>query len=250
MAAILEVLFSHILQLTGIIDEHSIYLGYLDSGVVIDLKSLIFGMIVVGAMGAVMDVAMDISSALHELHYRAPDLSFGELYKSGITIGRDVMGTMANTLVLAYIGSSLCTILLLITYSSSLRELFNRENIIVELLQALIGSSAILLTMPLTSAICSFLYTNKSFRRLEKGLKDPSDDYDPDAPVVVMEPAPKSIIPPLPSVRKKDRKEKTEGQKSSYGSFYYEGEPKERKTSILSAMGKKGTSKKNDSKKE
>ena len=129
VSAILEVLFDHILRLTGIIDEHSIYLGYLDSGVVIDLKSLIFGMIVVGAMGAVMDVAMDISASLHELHYRAPDLSFGELYQSGITIGRDVMGTMANTLVLAYIGSSLCTILLLITYSGSLRELLNRENI-------------------------------------------------------------------------------------------------------------------------
>ncbi|MBP5749597.1 MAG: YibE/F family protein, partial [Firmicutes bacterium] len=138
VAAILELFLESALRLTGIIDEHSIYLGYLDSGVVIDLKSLIFGMIVIGAMGAVMDVAMDISSALHELHYRAPDLKFGELYQSGITIGRDVMGTMANTLVLAYIGSSLCTILLLLTYSSSLRELLKRENNSVELMQALI----------------------------------------------------------------------------------------------------------------
>ncbi|MBQ1419041.1 MAG: YibE/F family protein [Firmicutes bacterium] len=64
VAAIMELLFDHILRLTGIIDEHSIYLGYLDSGVVINLRSLIFGMIVVGAMGAVMDVAMDISSSL------------------------------------------------------------------------------------------------------------------------------------------------------------------------------------------
>ena len=198
VAAILEIVLEHALRLTGIIDEHSIYLGYLDSGVVIDLKSLIFGMIVVGAMGAVMDVAMDISSALHELHYRAPDLTFRELYQSGITIGRDVMGTMANTLVLAYIGSSLCTILLLITYSGSLRELLNRENIIVELMQALIGSSAILLTMPLTSMICSFLYTNKSFVKLEKNIHDPSNDYDPDAPVVILEPEHKSIIPKDP----------------------------------------------------
>ena len=245
VAAILEIFFQHALRLTGVIDEHSIYLGYLDSGVVIDLKSLIFGMIVIGAMGAVMDVAMDISSSLHELHYRAPDLTFRELYQSGITIGRDVMGTMANTLVLAYIGSSLCTILLLITYSGSLRELLNRENIVVELLQALIGSSAILLTMPLTSMICSFLYTNKSFLKLEKGMTDPSNDYDPDAPVVILEPEHKSIIPKDPIINLKSLKktEKTDTAKkqdaSEFSGYYYEGlELKERRTSILTDLGK------------
>ena len=243
VAAILELIFEHALQLTGIIDEHSIYLGYLDSGVVIDLKSLIFGMIVIGAMGAVMDVAMDISSALHELHYRAPDLTFGELYQSGITIGRDVMGTMANTLVLAYIGSSLCTILLLITYSGSMRELLNRENIIVELLQALIGSSAILLTMPLTSLICSFLYTNKSFLKFEKSRQDPSNDYDPNAPVTILEPEHKSIIPKDPVANlKKHGWQKPSGRvdASEFNGYYYEGEAlKERRTSILSSLGKK-----------
>ena len=243
VAAILEVLFDHILRLTGIIDEHSVYLGYLDSGVVIDLRSLIFGMIVVGAMGAVMDVAMDISASLHELHYRAPNLTFRELYQSGITIGRDVMGTMANTLVLAYIGSSLCTILLLITYSGSLRELLNRENITVELLQALIGSSAILLTMPLTSLICSFLYTNKSFLKFEQGIQDPSDDYDPEAPVVRLEPEHKSIIPkdPLVILKKTDLLKSSKKQEpAGLNNYYYEGQdPKERKTSILSAIGKK-----------
>lgn len=243
VAAIMELLFDHILRLTGIIDEHSIYLGYLDSGVVINLRSLIFGMIVVGAMGAVMDVAMDISSSLHELHYRAPDLTFKELYQSGITIGRDVMGTMANTLVLAYIGSSLCSILLLITYSGSLRELLNRENITVELLQAIIGSFSILLTMPLTSLICSFLYTNKSFLKLEQNIKDPSDDFDPDAPVTVLEPEHKSIIPkdPFEMFKKKTEEgaSKEEGPKE-FGSYYYEGQPpKEKRTSILSAIGKK-----------
>ena len=248
VAAILEILFDHILRLTGIIDEHSIYLGYLDSGVVIDLKSLIFGMIVVGAMGAVMDVAMDISASLHELHYRAPNLSFKELYTSGITIGRDVMGTMANTLVLAYIGSSLCTILLLITYSSSLRELLNRENIIVELLQAIIGSSAILLTMPLTSVICSFLYTNKSFLKLEKGVLDPSDDYDPEAPVTVLQPEHKSIIPKDPLiVLKKTDKVKPSKDAATFGGYYYEGGgPKEKRTSILSGIGKKKSAEKKD----
>lgn len=159
VAALLTVLFSKLLRLTGILDEHSVYLQYLSSGVEIDLKALIFGMIVIGAMGAVMDVAMDISSSLAEVHLQAPHLRFSELFMSGIRIGRDVMGTMANTLVLAYIGSNLCGIMLLITYSSSLLELLNRENIAVEIMQALIGSLAILLTMPLTSLVCAVKYT-------------------------------------------------------------------------------------------
>ena len=158
-AAILTVIFDHVMKLTGMLDEHSIYLATFDPP--INLRGIIFAMVVIGAMGAVMDVAMDISASLHELHVKLPDLSFAEFYRSGITIGRDIMGTMANTLVLAYIGSSLCSILLMITYSSSLTELLNRESIVVEIMNGLIGSCAILLTIPLTSLICGILYSNK-----------------------------------------------------------------------------------------
>lgn len=158
-AAVFTVIFDHIMKLTGMLDEHSIYLATFDPP--ISLKGIIFAMVVIGAMGAVMDVAMDISASLHELHVKLPDLSLKEFYRSGITIGRDIMGTMANTLVLAYIGSSLCSILLMITYSSSLRELLNRESIAVEIMNGLIGSCAILLTIPLTSIICGILYSNK-----------------------------------------------------------------------------------------
>jgi len=66
---------------------------------------------------------MDISSALFELCEHAPNITFQKLFKSGMSIGRDIMGTMANTLVLAYIGSSLTTIMLLLTYSDSLLHL-------------------------------------------------------------------------------------------------------------------------------
>lgn len=159
MAALLCLIFDRIMELTGMLDEHSIYLIFFDPP--IDLNGLIFAMVVIGAMGAVMDVAMDISSSLHELHVKLPELSFRELWRSGITIGRDIMGTMANTLVLAYIGSSLCSILLMITYSSNLRELLNRESIIVEIMNGLIGSCAILLTIPLTTLICGIIYTHE-----------------------------------------------------------------------------------------
>ncbi|NCB41726.1 MAG: YibE/F family protein [Clostridia bacterium] len=178
-AAILSVIFDKLLRLTGLLDEHSIYLTYLDSGVGIDLKALIYAMIVIGALGAVMDVAMDIASSLYEIRHHVESISFGDLVKSGLRIGRDVMGTMANTLVLAYIGSSLCSILLLITYAASLRELLNREAIVVEILQALIGSTAILLTIPLTAIVCGVIYTGGKRRKIVAKSNDTNIDLKP-----------------------------------------------------------------------
>ncbi len=183
VAAGLSIVFEKLLRLTGLLDEHSIYLTYLDSGVSIDLVALIYAMIVIGAMGAVMDVAMDISSSLYEIRLHARDIGFSGLVKSGIRIGRDVMGTMANTLVLAYIGSSLCSILLLITYSASLRELLNRESIVVEILQALIGSTAILLTIPLTAMVCGVIYTRKPKAEIPPEKKP---DHIDDKPISTM----------------------------------------------------------------
>lgn len=163
VAAVISIVSDRIMHLTGFIDEHSVYLQIMnEEGGNINLRALIFAMITIGAMGAVMDVAMDISSSLYEVKKHAPSISFKELFKSGINIGRDVMGTMANTLVLAYIGSSLCSILLKISYSGSMMELINTESIIVELLQALAGSLGILMTIPLTALICCIAYCGKN----------------------------------------------------------------------------------------
>ena len=158
VAALITSFMSKFLQLTGYVDEDSFYLMIMNPDKPIDLTAIIFAAIIIGAMGALMDVAMDISSSLFELHEHVPDMTFQVLFKSGMNIGRDIMGTMANTLVLAYIGSSLSGIMLLLTYSHSLMDILNREIIIVELLQALIGSLAILLTIPFTVVVCGLLY--------------------------------------------------------------------------------------------
>ncbi len=158
-AAAMSFGMDRIMHLTGMTDEHSIYLTYFEPP--IDLNGVIFAMVVIGALGAVMDVAMDISSALFELHTKTGGMSFPEYWESGLRIGRDVMGTMANSLVLAYIGSSLCSVLLMISYSANLLELLNRESIIVELMNGLVGSLAILLTIPLTTIICAAVYAQR-----------------------------------------------------------------------------------------
>lgn len=159
LAGLMTVIMDRVLDLTGIIDDESVYLTYIFPEAAIDLRAIIFAAIIIGAVGAVMDVSMSISSSLWELREQACAVSFEMLYRSGINIGRDIMGTMANTLVLAYIGSSLSVVLLLTAYSTSLSYLLNREMVVVEILQALVGSFGLLLAMPLTSLIASALYT-------------------------------------------------------------------------------------------
>ena len=158
-AGIIFVIMNKILYLTGICCEDELYLQMLD--VEINLKALIFAAIIISSMGAVMDVSMDISSALYELKIHKPDIPSKEMFRSGLNIGRDIMGTMANTLILAFIGKSLSTVLLIMVYSSSYGEILNKELIIVNALEALIGSLSILFTAPITSAICSYIYNMK-----------------------------------------------------------------------------------------
>ena len=172
-AGIITLVMDKIVKLTGYTDEHSVYITYLNPNVEIDLKAVIFGAIIVGAVGAILDVSVDIAASLREISRKVENISAGELFKSGITIGRDIIGTMTNTLILAYIGSSLCVVLLLVAYyMNSIEYLFNREMIVVEILQALVGSFGILLAIPLTSLICSVLYTRKHSDDNDYGLLD------------------------------------------------------------------------------
>lgn len=157
VAGILSFFMDHVMKLTGYLNDETMYVSLLNESSPIDLRAIIFAAIIIGAMGATMDVAMDITSSLFEIHRKIPDISFWHLVQSGFNIGRDIMGTMANTLILAYIGSSLTTVLLYASYQASLEQLLNRELIIVELLQALSGSIGILCTIPISAFIASGL---------------------------------------------------------------------------------------------
>lgn len=157
-AGLIVLISDKFLNMTGLLEEESVYLIHLYPDNPINLKAIIFAMIIVGAVGAVMDVSMSISSSLYELRMKSPDISPKELMKSGFTIGRDMMGTMANTLVLAYIGSSLTSVLLLVAYNANIEQVINKEMIVAEILQALAGSLGMLLTLPLTSAVCAAIY--------------------------------------------------------------------------------------------
>lgn len=181
-AGLLTVLMDRFLQLTGFLNEESTYLSYLGTERPIDLKAVIFAAIIIGAMGAIMDVSMSISSSLWELREKLGGAPPELLFHSGVTIGRDIMGTMANTLVLAYIGSSLSSVLLLIAYNESALALFNREKIVVEVLQSLTGSFGILAALPLTSLVCALLYGERKGRLSKPPETESPRPAPPDQP--------------------------------------------------------------------
>jgi len=158
VTGIIAVIMDRALFLTGLVDGNSRFLVNLQGAVTLDLRAIIFAGIIIGAMGAIMDVALSISSSLWEIKEKARSVSFETLFRSGLNIGRDIIGSMANTLVLAYIGTSLSVVLLLTVYSDSLFSLLNQEMIVVEILQSLSGILGILFAMPLTAFFCAILY--------------------------------------------------------------------------------------------
>jgi len=162
VAGILAVLFSRLAGLTGVVDQDYIFMSFLDSGKKLNLNALIWGGIVIGSLGAVMDIAMSISSAMNELSETMHEKTFAKMFKSGMNIGKDAIGTMTNTLILAYIGGSLSTVLLLVSYKNNLIFLFNLEMIIVEVMQGVIGSIGILVTVPFTTLLSAYIYTKTS----------------------------------------------------------------------------------------
>ncbi|WP_313165262.1 YibE/F family protein [Sedimentibacter sp.] len=158
-AGILSYVISNMLNLTGMIDQDSMFLLMINPENPLNLKAILWSGIVIGSLGAVMDISMSISSAVNELAENIENKKFNIFLKSGINIGQDSIGTMTNTLVLAYIGSSLSVVLLMVVYNNDLLHLLNLEMIIYELLQAIIGSMGLLFAIPITSLFSAYIFS-------------------------------------------------------------------------------------------
>lgn len=119
--------------------------------------SLFFAAVLISSLGAVMDVAISVASSVNELYKNNPGASGRALFLSGMNIGRDMMGTMANTLILAFTGTSLVTLIQVYTYNMLYNQVMNSNNIATEMIQALTGSIAVILTVPLVSLLSAKL---------------------------------------------------------------------------------------------
>ena len=124
----------------------------------IQVGGLLFSGLLISCLGAVMDVAMSISSAIDEIYKQNSSLTRTELFKAGLRVGRDMMGTDSNTLILAFAGSSVSTLLLDYAYDLPYQQIINSNNIGIAIMQGLAGSFGIVLSLPFTVLICTVLF--------------------------------------------------------------------------------------------
>lgn len=160
IAGALALIIGSFARLTGLAQEETLMLMNIPQDVKFNYQGLLFAGIIIGAMGAVMDVGMSIASALHEIKNSNPDTTFNQLVRSGFNVGRDVMGTMSNTLILAYAGGALNLILLFIAYEIPLGQIINGDYMASEIVRALAGSIGLVMTIPITTLIAAKLYTS------------------------------------------------------------------------------------------
>jgi uncharacterized membrane protein len=156
VAGFLAIGVGYLTHLTGISSEESRAI-LLSPTLSVDLKGLLFAGILIGAIGAIMDVSMSISSSIHEIYKANPKSNLKSLFSSGMNVGRDIMGTMSNTLILAYTGGALPLLFMYSAYKVSFMKILNLELITTEILRAVVGSIGLIMSVPLTSFIASLL---------------------------------------------------------------------------------------------
>ena len=162
VSGIIGLLFGKLSHISGYNTEEIENLIYVAQNCKLQVGDLLYSGILIASLGAVMDVAMSISSTIQEIHDRNPEISKKELFKSGIHVGKDMMGTMSNTLILAFTGSSLNTMIMIYAYSYPYNQMINMYSIGIELLRGISGTIGIILAVPFVSLIGSlYLKPNK-----------------------------------------------------------------------------------------
>ena len=131
------------------------------TGTPIGLRGLLAAGVILSALGAVMDVAMSLSSALSEVHAADPAMDTKALFRSGMNIGRDMVGTMTNTLILAFLGSDLVLTLYIYTLGLSSHQLLSSAYLSIEVLTAVSSSIGVILSVPITALISAFAYAHR-----------------------------------------------------------------------------------------
>lgn len=164
-AGISALIFGHFAGISGYNVSDIETLNYVAQYTPIRIGGLLFAGIIISALGAVMDVGMSMSSAIQEIYEANPEVSRKKLFMSGIHVGRDMMGTMTNTLILAYVGGAITTLIINYAYNLSYHQLLNSYNMGIEIMQGLAGSLGVVLTVPITAAVAVELIYRKPLQK-------------------------------------------------------------------------------------
>ncbi|MCD2493399.1 YibE/F family protein [Lacrimispora sp. NSJ-141] len=160
---ILGILLTNVFQIHGAVMPYSeslIYSGFEN----LNLTQIFMSSIFIGASGAVMDLAVDITSAIHEVVEKRPDISRREAVRSGIHVGRAAMGTMTTTLLLAYSGGYLTLLMVFMAQGTPVYNILNYKHIASEVLHTVVGSIGLVTVAPFTAMVGGMMLTRKKHK--------------------------------------------------------------------------------------
>ncbi len=148
-----------LMRLTGFSNDAAVYLNFATNGQ-LDLAGLLLGSIIIGILGVLDDVSITQASVVQELKRANARMKFHDLYKGAIRVGRDHIGSLVNTLALAYVGVSLPLILLYAQTESNFMVSLNQEVIAAEIIRIIIGSIGLILAVPLTTLVAAWWFSD------------------------------------------------------------------------------------------
>ncbi len=145
------------MRLTGFSDDASVYLNFATNGS-LDLAGLLLGGIIIGILGVLDDVAVTQASVVQQLKAANAEFGFKDLYERAIMVGRDHIGSIVNTLTLAYVGVSLPLILLYAKSDTAISAVFNQEVVAAELTRIIVGSIGLIIAVPATTLFAAWYF--------------------------------------------------------------------------------------------
>jgi uncharacterized membrane protein len=157
-----------VMRFTGFSNDAAVYLNFATGGQ-LDLSGLLLGSIIIGILGVLDDVAVTQASVVQQLKLANPAFRLKELYDRAIVVGRDHLGSLVNTLALAYAGVSLPIILLYAHTSSNFLISINQEVIAVELVRIIVGSIGLILTVPVTTFVAAWYFQSRTVAESDLG---------------------------------------------------------------------------------
>ena len=170
LTCLLGSLFTDLFQIHGAVmssSESLLYAGYQD----LNLTRIFMASIFIGASGALMDLSVDITSAVHEVVEKRPDIGWKEAVRSGMNVGRSAMGTMTTTLLLAYSGGYIALLMVFMAQGTPLVNILNYKHVAAEMVHTVIGSFGLVTVAPFT-ALCAGVLLSQKKKDLEEGKKN------------------------------------------------------------------------------
>lgn len=160
VTCLLGSLFTDLFQIHGAVmssSESLLYAGYQD----LNLTRIFMASIFIGASGALMDLSVDITSAVHEVIEKRPDIGWKEAVRSGMNVGRSAMGTMTTTLLLAYSGGYIALLMVFMAQGTPLVNILNYKHVAAEMVHTVIGSFGLVTVAPFTALCAGVLLSQK-----------------------------------------------------------------------------------------